>query len=211
MNKLTNKLLTLVVTSLFLSACNSGGGGGSYQSKPNNFPQIDCYANAIYSVTPPTNVGNLIVTPVVPDTKSMDSYVLFNNKGNGYLGAGLEMDALYVGGYIFNAKTTNTTPSTPYPDGVCSILNVPNTSSSTGGANSIYAGGTMIWTNCQAPVESGTMYFTADYQLFESTGVFITSGNISFNCSVESPNVTHQSQLLLDNKVDLKALIKEIK
>lgn len=184
---LNKKALTIItITSIELMGCNGGGGGGSYQTKPNNFPQIDCYANAIYSVTPPTNVGNLVVTPVVPDTGIMDSYVLYNNKGNGYLGASLEMDALYVGGYLFKAQTTNTTPSTPYPEGVCSILNVPNTSSSTGGANSIYAGGTMIWTNCQAPVENRMMNFSANYQLFESTGTFITSGNISFSCSVES-------------------------
>lgn len=184
---LNKKALTIItITSIELMGCNGGGGGGSYQTKPNNFPQIDCYANAIYSVTPPTNVGNLVVTPVVPDIGIMDSYVLYNNKGNGYLGASLEMDALYVGGYLFKAQTANTTPSTPYPEGVCSILNVPNTSSSTGGANSIYAGGTMIWTNCQAPVENGMMNFSANYQLFESTGTFITSGNISFSCSVES-------------------------
>lgn len=206
MNNLTNKILTLVVSSVFLAACNGGGSGGSYQSKPNNFPQIDCLAAAVYSVTPPNIKGSLVASPVKDSPYGTDTYVLFNNSGNGYLGAGIDQSGLLEDGSLwlwnFGASTLNTTPSTPFPEGVCTMLNVDND-------GSIYKGGVMFWTNCQAPVENGIMNFSADYQVYESTGTLVSTGSLSFSCSTESPNITNQ--LLLRNKMDLKSLLKEVK
>lgn len=183
------QIVTVALSSILFTACN--GGGGSYQSKPNNFPQIDCNAYAYYNQDggqqEPRIKGNLSVTPVAPSPYGTDSSVSFLNSGSGNLGVSLGMTGLsstYSGAfwlYDYYARTLNTTSSTPLPAGVCTTLD-------TFEVGSIYKGAVMYWTNCQAPVENGTMYFSADYQIIESTGATITTGKLSFTCSVESSN-----------------------
>lgn len=48
----------------------------------------------------------------------------------------------------------------------------------------------MFWTNCQAPVENDMMNFSADYQVYESTGALVSTGSLSFSCSIESNNTS---------------------
>ncbi len=183
------QIITVALSSILFAACN--GGGGSYQSKPNNFPQIDCDAYAYYNQNivdnPPRIKGDLSVTPVAPSPFGTDSAVSFLNSGSGNLGVSLAMTGLsstYSATdwlYDYYARTLNTTSSTPLPPGVCTTLD-------TFEVGSIYRGAVMYWSNCQAPVENGTMYFSADYQIIESTGVTITTGKLSFTCPVESSN-----------------------
>lgn len=170
----------LAVLILTLAGCSKDR-VNHYLTKPNDLPLIDCEAHAVYSVNPPNIRGNLSITPMASsNNNSTDSDILFNNSGNGYLGASIEV----TGGnplnwdYHFSAKTLNTTPSTPFPKGVCTMLNVDND-------GSIYRGAVMYWTNCQAPVENEIMNFSADYQIVESTGATIKTGKLSFNCSTK--------------------------
>jgi hypothetical protein len=183
MKKSIKNTLILAVTGV-LAACNGGGGSGSYQTKPNNLPRIYCSAYAFYSVDPANTKGDLQLTPILGNPTITDSYVIYSNEGNGYLGAGLSQMAgnPLSYDYFFDADTENTTPSTPYPAGVCAMLKADV-------SHSLYPGAYMLWSNCQAPVENGIMNFSADYQIIESTGALITSGNLSFNCdTTESSN-----------------------
>ena len=171
----------MIMFLLTLSGCSKNE-VNHYLTKPNNLPRLDCEAHAVYSVSPPNIKGNLSITPITSShNNSTDSDILFNNSGNGYLGASIEI----TGGspvnwdYHFGAKTLNTTPSTPFPEGVCTMLNVDNDAS-------IYRGAVMYWKNCQAPVDNGIMNFSANYLIVESTGATIKTGELSFSCSIES-------------------------
>ena len=169
----------MIMFLLTLSGCSKDR-VNHYLTKPNDLPLIDCEAYAVHSVTPSNIKGNLSITPVFSSSNSTDSAIVYNNSGNGYLGASIEI----TGGnplnwdYHFGAKTLNTTPSIPFPEGVCTMLNVDND-------GSIYRGAVMYWTNCQAPIENGIMNFSADYQIVESTGATIKTGKLSFTCSAK--------------------------
>jgi hypothetical protein len=170
----------MIAVLLFSLAGCSKNEVNHYLTKPNNLPQLDCEAHAVYSVNPPNIKGNLSITPVASSSNSTDSAIVYNNSGNGYLGASIEIS----GGnplhsvYNYRVTTRNTTPAKPFPSEACTVLNADDTSS-------IYKGSVMYWTNCQASVENGIMNFSADYQIVESTGATIKTGKLSFNCSTK--------------------------